>query len=68
MTKIIKMAPAAIKSLRKRLGLSADAFAAKLGLVGKNRAITVWRWQSGAREPSRQAVLLMKNMDKGWLP
>jgi DNA-binding transcriptional regulator YiaG len=51
--------PAAIRSLRKRHGLSKDDFAEELGFTGKNRRITVWRWESRNRRPSRQAIIMM---------
>jgi DNA-binding transcriptional regulator YiaG len=52
--------PAQIRSLRKKLRLSPEDFASRLGFTGKDRRITVWRWENGKREPSKQTVLLMK--------
>lgn len=51
-----------IRTLRKRLGLSTDAFAAALGFTGKNRGANIWRWETGKRNPSPQSIKLMKAM------
>jgi DNA-binding transcriptional regulator YiaG len=56
------MTPGQISALRHRLGLSADKFADKRGFLGKNRGLTVYRWESGKRVPSPQTVLLMKQL------
>jgi DNA-binding transcriptional regulator YiaG len=59
------MTPSQIHALRKRLSLSADAFAERLGLAGENRAITVYRWESGDRTPSPQTVFMLKMLNEG---
>lgn len=56
------MTPNQIKALRKRLQLSANEFAEKLGFTGKNKALTVYRWENGERKPSNQTVLLIKQL------
>jgi DNA-binding transcriptional regulator YiaG len=53
------MTPSKIRTLRKRLKLSANAFAERVGLAGSNRAITVYRWESGERTPSPQSVFML---------
>jgi DNA-binding transcriptional regulator YiaG len=53
------MTPLQIKALRKCLKVSADAFAERVGLAGSNRAITVYRWESGERTPSPQSVFML---------
>ena len=58
------MTPLQIKSLRKRLKLSANEFAEELGFAGKNKALTVYRWENGDREPSNQTVMLIKQLAK----
>lgn len=45
--------PRSIKNIRKGLGMSADAFAAELGMTGKHRARNVFNWESGLTKPSR---------------
>lgn len=47
-----------IKKLRKKLGLSQDAFAARLGVA----PYTVRRWESGATSPSRLAKMAIKEI------
>jgi DNA-binding transcriptional regulator YiaG len=54
------MTPAQIRTLRKRLKMSASQFARALGFVGKNSHITVYRWETGERAPSRQTIILMR--------
>jgi DNA-binding transcriptional regulator YiaG len=56
--------PSQIRSLRKRLRLSAEGFAAALGFTGEERRITVWRWETGRRKPSAQTIALMKLLTK----
>jgi DNA-binding transcriptional regulator YiaG len=53
------MTPNQIRTLRKRLKLSGDAFAAALGLTGKHRGLTVYKWESGRKNPSSQTLMLM---------
>jgi DNA-binding transcriptional regulator YiaG len=54
------MTPVQIRTLRKKLKLSPEDFASRLGFTGKDRRITVWRWETGKRRPSPQTLLLMK--------
>ena len=49
-----------VKKLRMRLGLSQDAFAAKLGIT----PMTIRRWESGKSKPSPMAVKLLEEFDK----
>lgn len=56
------MTPAQIKSLRKRLRLSPEDFAAALGFSGDHARITVWRWEAGRRKPTAQTVALMRQL------
>lgn len=58
------MRPHEIRSLRKRLGLSVDKFAEKLAFVGKHRATTIYRFETGQRTPSPQTIVLMKQLEK----
>lgn len=54
------MTPAQIRALRRKLKLSQEDFASTLSFTGKDRRITVWRWENGKRKPSKQTVILMK--------
>lgn len=54
-----------IRDLRKRLRLSGDVFAAALGLTGKHRGLTVYKWEYGKKNPSSQTVLLMNMLRQG---
>ncbi len=54
--------PAAIRTLRRALDLSAKDFAIKLGFTGKHRGVTIWRWENGQRTPSVQTVMLMQRL------
>jgi DNA-binding transcriptional regulator YiaG len=56
------MTPREIRDLRHALGMSVDKFAGELGFTGKNRAVTVYRWETGTRKPSAQTILLMKQL------
>jgi DNA-binding transcriptional regulator YiaG len=58
------MTPTAIRKLRKKLKLSPEDFAARLGFTGKNRRITVWRWESGERKPSAQTIVLIGQLSR----
>jgi len=49
-----------IKRLRKKLGLSQDAFAARLGVA----PYTVRRWESGKAKPSRMARRLIEEIKR----
>ena len=51
-----------IRRLRKRLKLTADAFAERLGLRGKHRGLLVYGWESGRKKPGAQSILLMKQL------
>lgn len=59
------MTPSQIRTLRKRLKLSGDAFAAAVGLTGKHRGLQVYKWESNTRKkshkkPGPQTIMLMK--------
>lgn len=56
--KLSSMTPKQIKALRKRLKLTGDQLARKLGVTGN----TVRRWECGARNPSGPAVVLLRGM------
>lgn len=49
-----------VKALRKKLGLSQDAFAVLLGVA----PYTVRRWESGKSKPSRMALRLIEEIKK----
>lgn len=53
------MTPTQIRTLRRKLKLSPEEFAFRLGFTGKDRRITVWRWENRKRRPSPQTILLM---------
>jgi DNA-binding transcriptional regulator YiaG len=63
MTQTLPMTPK-IRTLRKKLNLSPEDFATTLGFAGRDRRITVWRWESGRRRPSDQTIMLMRNIAK----
>jgi len=48
-----------VKELRKRLGLTQDAFAFKLGVA----PYTVRRWESGKAKPSKMAQKLLEEIE-----
>jgi len=48
-----------VSELRKKLGLTQDAFAFKLGVA----PYTVRRWESGKTKPSKMAQKLLKEID-----
>lgn len=48
-----------VKELRRKLGLSQDAFAFKLGVA----PYTVRRWESDKTKPSRMAQRLLKEIE-----
>jgi DNA-binding transcriptional regulator YiaG len=54
--------PGAIRSARRRVGMSHREFAEALGFAGKQSHITVWRWESGKRMPSPQTITLIKQL------
>ena len=51
------MSPASLRKLRKRLGLSQQGLARRLGIA---RA-TVTRWENGTRRPSKVAELAVQS-------
>lgn len=61
------MKPSEIRTLRRRLQLSGNAFAAALGLAGKHRAAQVYKWEKGSKKPGPQTLLLMKMLKDGAL-
>jgi DNA-binding transcriptional regulator YiaG len=56
------MTPAKLRAARKRLGLSRDEFALRLGFTGDDRRRTVSRWESGERKPSPQTITLIQQL------
>jgi DNA-binding transcriptional regulator YiaG len=56
------MTPAQIRSIRKKLKLSPEDFASRLGFTGEDRRITVWRWENGRWQPSQQTIMLIRTM------
>ena len=54
-----------IRSLRKRLHLSREKFAAALGFAEDQARITVWCWESGKGKPSAHKVALIKQLSAG---
>lgn len=58
------MTPSQIRSLRKRLRLSGDAFAESLGLTGRHRGLLVYKWEAGTKKPGPQSTLLMRQLRK----
>jgi len=42
--------------------MSCTEFAAAIGFSGKQKHITVWRWEAGNRVPSAQTVTLIKQL------
>jgi DNA-binding XRE family transcriptional regulator len=59
---VLSTLPIIIRDTRKRLGLSADKFAELLGFTSKNRAITIYRWETGKRHPSPTALKLLREV------
>jgi DNA-binding transcriptional regulator YiaG len=56
------LTPSQIRRQRKRLGLTADAFAERLGLKGKHRGLLVYGWESDRKKPGAQSIMLMKQL------
>jgi DNA-binding transcriptional regulator YiaG len=54
-----------IRTLRGRLKLSRERFAAALGFAEKNPRRTVGRWDSGERKLSEQTIILMWQLTEG---
>ena len=48
-----------VKTLRKKLGLTQEAFAIRLGVS----VMTVRRWEGGKTKPSRMAQRLLKEIE-----
>jgi DNA-binding transcriptional regulator YiaG len=44
--------------------MSCSDFAEALGFTGKQKRITVWRWETGRRKPTEQTVALMKQLSR----
>ena len=53
-----------IKTVRRSLGLSAEAFARVVGLNGINADVTVMRWENGLRSPSGDTINFMADIYK----
>jgi DNA-binding transcriptional regulator YiaG len=58
------MTPAQIRRLRKSLGLTRDALAAKVGFEGKQRYMNVYKWEKGLCTPSAPAMEMLERMAK----
>jgi DNA-binding transcriptional regulator YiaG len=56
------MAPQAVKAIRKRLGLSQAAFAAKIGVTRD----AVARWEAGNRRMSEPISRLIERLAVEW--
>jgi DNA-binding transcriptional regulator YiaG len=56
------MTPAQIRRFRNSLGLTQDAFAAKIGFDGKTRHMTIYRWEKGLRTPSAPVMKMLEKM------
>ena len=54
------MTPEEIKDLRQLLGLSMEAFGARVGV----RLLTIHRWESGKSNPHAVFVKAMRNIKK----
>lgn len=67
------MSPEDIKTIRHRLGMTVDALAARLGLVGPNARRTVRRWEKPSRTetndrgPTDPIVLCLRYMAQDWI-
>lgn len=55
---------ARIRSLRKRLGMSATEFGVALGFAKTHCKITIHRHERGLRTPSPQTIMLMQQMEE----
>lgn len=53
-----------IRSLRKRLNLSARKFGHLLGFPGKNCHITIYRHETDKIKPSIQTVMILEQLEK----
>ena len=53
-----------IKTVRRSLGRSAEAFARVVGLNGINADVTVMRWENGLRSPSGDTINFMADIYK----
>ena len=52
------MSPTKLRKLRKRVGLSQEELARRLGVA----RVTVTRWENGSRRPSKIAELALRNI------
>jgi DNA-binding transcriptional regulator YiaG len=59
------MKPGQILKLRLALGLSRDELASQMGYEGIQRALTVYRWETGRRKPSAPVMKMLEHMAKG---
>jgi len=57
------MTPNKIRSIRKLLGMSATEFAHAIGYYGKNAGASVWRLETGKRNPSGATVMLIEMLE-----
>jgi DNA-binding transcriptional regulator YiaG len=56
------MTASEIRNARRRLRMSEADFGSAAGLKGKNRHISVYRWEVGSRTPSAQTIVLIKQL------
>lgn len=53
-----------MKTVRRSLGLSAEAFGRVVGLKGINADVTVMRWENGLRSPSENTINFIADIYK----
>jgi DNA-binding transcriptional regulator YiaG len=59
-----EVTPSQVRTLRKRLGPSAEDFSAVLGFSSAHARVTVRRWETCRRKPSAQTVALMRQLSE----
>lgn len=62
------MTPEQIRLLRRKMDLSADKFGESVGLAGKNRAVTVYKWERGTRKPGGSAKKILEHYLESYYP
>lgn len=50
-----------IRALRKRLGFTRKQLATAVGVKAET---TIWRWESGAKQPRGSAEVLLRQLDE----
>lgn len=58
------MTPQQLKQIRLKLGLTQAAFAVRLGFSGKNGGVHVRRLESGKRNITKRAIMLLELIKK----